>query len=37
MKQLREFISVFRLYAQHNPYSYAARIAYGCVYKGLPF
>jgi hypothetical protein len=37
MKQLREFISVFRLYAKHNPYSYAARIAYGCAFRKLPF
>jgi hypothetical protein len=37
MKQLREFISVFRLYAKHNPYSYAARRAFGIAFRGLPF
>lgn len=37
MERLREFWSVYRLYARHNPHSYALRIAYGIAFKGLPF
>ena len=37
MKQIAEFIEVFRLYAKHNSLRYAARIAYGIAFKGLPF
>lgn len=37
MSRLTEFVQVFRLYARnHNPI-YSARIAYGVVFKGLPF
>ena len=36
MKALREFFTVFWQYRRHNPL-YAARIAYGCAFKGLPF
>ena len=35
--KMREFIRVFRQYARHNSYRYAARIAYGCAFKSLPF
>ena len=35
--RLREFLSVFRLYAKHNPPPYAARIAWGVAFRGLPF
>jgi hypothetical protein len=37
VNKLREFIRVFREYARHNSYRYAARIAYGCAFRGLPF
>lgn len=37
MSRLREFLSVFRLYAKHNPPLYAARIAWGVAFRGLPF
>lgn len=37
MSRLRNFLAVYRLYRQaHNPL-YAARIAYGITYQGLPF
>jgi len=35
--RIKEFIAVYRLYARHNPRIYAARIAYGCAFRGLPF
>lgn len=37
MNAIREFISVYRLYRRHNPARYAARIAYGIAFRGLPF
>ncbi len=37
MTKLRHFVSIYRLYAQHNPRRYALRIAYGMAFKGLPF
>lgn len=37
MTNIREFLSVYRLYARHHNPIYAARIAYGCVFRGLPF
>lgn len=38
ISRVREFLQVYRLYrrAAHSM-KYAARIAYGCVYRGLPF
>ena len=37
MSRIAEFVAVYRLYrVAHGPL-YAARIAYGCVYRGLPF
>jgi hypothetical protein len=35
--KLAEFYKVFALYAKHNPIARSARIAYGIVYRGLPF
>ena len=35
--RLIEFIKVWRLYARHHSIVYAARIAYGIAYRGLPF
>jgi len=37
MSRLAEFVQVFRLYARHHNPIYSARIAYGVVFKGLPF
>lgn len=37
MSKLREFLSVYRLYAAKHSPIYAARIAHGIVYRGLPF
>jgi hypothetical protein len=37
MSKIIEFVSVFWLYAKHNPINRAARIAYGIAFKGLPF
>ena len=37
MNQLREFINIYRIYAQHHPRLYALRIAYGVAFKALPF
>lgn len=37
MNTIRDFISVYRLYAAHHPRRYALRIAYGCAVRGLPF
>lgn len=37
MSRLREFLSVYRAYrVVHSPF-YAARIAYGCAFRQLPF
>ena len=33
----RNFLNVYRLYRSHHPRMYAARIAYGIVFRGLPF
>lgn len=37
MNRLREFFSVWRLYARHHSPIYAARIAWEIAFKGLPF
>lgn len=37
MSRLRDFVAVYRLYAKHHHPAYAARIAYGIVFRGLPF
>jgi hypothetical protein len=37
MSALRDFIAVYRLYRRHHSIAYAARIAYGCAFRGLPF
>lgn len=37
MSRATEFLQVFRLYARHHNHIYAARIAFGVVFKGLPF
>jgi hypothetical protein len=37
MSRIADFIQVFRLYARHHSYSYAARIAFGVAFRGLPF
>ena len=36
MNRLLDFIAIFKLY-RCNGWRYAARIAYGCAFKGLPF
>lgn len=37
MSALRNFIAIYRQYrAAHSPI-YAARIAYGCAFRNLPF
>jgi hypothetical protein len=37
MSRLRDFLAVYRLYRQAHSMSYSARIAYGCVFRQLPF
>jgi len=37
VSRFAEFVQVFRLYARHHNPIYSARIAYGVVFKGLPF
>lgn len=37
MSKAREFLAVYRLYRKAHGPVYSARIAYGCVYQGLPF
>jgi hypothetical protein len=37
VKQFREFVGVFLQYARHHNPIYAARLAYGIAYRGLPF
>lgn len=37
MSKVAEFIKVWRQYARHHSAAYAARIAYGIAFKGLPF
>ena len=36
-EKLSEFISTYKLYRIGHGRAYAAKIAYGCVFKGLPF
>lgn len=37
MTKFRQFLATYRLYAASHPRAYAARIAYGITFKGLPF
>jgi hypothetical protein len=37
MSKAIEFIDVMRLYMRHHSIVYSARIAYGIVFKQLPF
>jgi hypothetical protein len=37
MHKLRNFLALYRLYAAYHPRRYAARIAFGMAFKGLPF
>lgn len=37
MKQLAEFWRIFKQYRACHSTRYAARIAYGCAFRGLPF
>jgi hypothetical protein len=37
MSRLVEFVSVYRAYRRFHPARYAARIAFGCAFRGLPF
>ncbi len=37
MSRLRDFWLVYRLYARRHSPLYAARIAYGIAFRGLPF
>lgn len=35
--KLNEFVSTYKLYRIGHGRAYAAKIAYGCAFKGLPF
>ena len=37
MNRLTEFVQVYRLYRNHHNPAYAMRIAYGIVFRNLPF
>ena len=37
MKRIAEFLQLYRLYSQCHTRVYAARIAYGIAFRGLPF
>lgn len=37
MSRIAEFLNVYRLYRLSHSPIYAARIAYGCAFRGLPF
>lgn len=37
MRLIVDFLSVYRMYRKHHSAMYAARIAYGIVFKALPF
>jgi hypothetical protein len=37
MMKLKEFLNIYRLYRQIHSPAYAARIAWGVVFIGLPF
>lgn len=36
-RQLREFFQVYAAYRASHPRAYAARIAFGIAFRGLPF
>ena len=37
MKRLSDFFATWRLYCKHHSPIYAARLAYGIAFRGLPF
>lgn len=37
MKRLSDFFTTWRLYCKHHNPIYAARLAYGIAFRGLPF
>lgn len=37
MSLICDFLAVYRMYRKHHSAMYAARIAYGIVFKALPF
>ena len=37
MKKIIEFLKTWRLYSRHHSTLYAARLAYGIAFRGLPF
>lgn len=37
MDKLRDFLSVYRVYRRAHSRTYAARLAYGIAFQGLPF
>lgn len=37
MTRIADFFRVWRMYARHHNPIYAARIAYGIAFRGLPF
>lgn len=37
MAKLKDFYSIWRLYAKHHNPIYAARLAFGIAFRGLPF
>lgn len=37
MTKIIEFVQTWRLYSRHHSPLYAARLAYGIAFRGLPF
>jgi hypothetical protein len=37
MNKLRNFLQIYRLYRSAHSPIYAARIAYGCAFRQIPF
>lgn len=37
MQRLKDFLQVYRLYSRYHSPIYAARVAYGLAFRGLPF
>lgn len=37
MRQLIDFVAVYRMYRRYHGIRYSARIAYGVAFLGLPF
>jgi hypothetical protein len=37
VKKIKDFFSVYCMYQRHHPRKYAAQLAYGIAFRGLPF